>query len=278
MSALNQHLITQSYKISYMEHGIGTPIVLLHSSMSSSAQWNSLIESLSSHYHVISIDLFGYGQTAMPCNDETFSLQDEIHLIETVLEHLQIPPNQPMHFIGHSYGGATALKLCHQSSRPILSLTVFEPVCFYLLPAQSSAFTEIQHIIETLNTKLEEGDDRKATEIFINYWNGPDAFQSLSQRKQQSFISNIKKVALDFQALLNEPTTLDDLQHLPVKTCLLAGSQSPLSTTTIIGLLGQSLPYNTTYYIDGGHMAPIFQAETVNSLIIPFIKKNDKYT
>ena len=278
MPALNQYLTTQNDKISYMERGTGTPIVLLHSSMSSNAQWYSLIDSLTLHYHVISIDLFGYGQTAMPSNHDTFSLQDEINLVEAVLEQLKISYNQPMHFVGHSYGGATALKLCQQSSRPVLSLTLFEPVCFNLLPKKSPALIEIKHIIETLNEKLKEEKDQEATEIFINYWNGSGAFQSLSQRKQRAFISDIKKVSLDFQALINEPTTLNDLQKFPIKTCLLAGSQSPLSTKTIIELLKQSLPYNTTYYIDGGHMAPIFQAETVNSLIIPFIKKNDKYT
>lgn len=275
MPLINQHLNVQSTQIGYIEHGIGTPIVLLHSSMSSATQWYSLIESLSLQYRVIAIDLYGYGETTMPDNSTTFSLQNEVLLIEEVLEYLQISSCQPMHFIGHSYGGATALKLCHQSSRPILSLTLFEPVSFHLLPHQSPALIEIQNIVETLNKNIKEGEDKKATEVFINYWNGAGAFQSLSLRKQQAFISDIKKVALDFQALLYESTTLNELYQFPVKTYLLAGSQSPLSTTTIVELLKKSLPYSTTQYINGGHMAPIFQADAVNSLIISFIKKSD---
>ena len=45
--------------------GQGQPVVLLHGSMSSKAQWNSLAQRLAPQYQAIAIDLHGYGDNSL---------------------------------------------------------------------------------------------------------------------------------------------------------------------------------------------------------------------
>jgi pimeloyl-ACP methyl ester carboxylesterase len=51
--------------VAYMEAGAGggEPVVLLHSSAASSAQWHSLRERLEDRFHLLAPDLYGYGGT-----------------------------------------------------------------------------------------------------------------------------------------------------------------------------------------------------------------------
>jgi len=50
--------------VEYFEQGSGEPVVLLHSSGSSNAQWRALAEQPSPRFRVIAPDLYGYGATA----------------------------------------------------------------------------------------------------------------------------------------------------------------------------------------------------------------------
>jgi pimeloyl-ACP methyl ester carboxylesterase len=62
--------------------GSGPPVVLLHSSMSSKSQWRKLVKALRDSHRLISIDLYGYGDTAWPRSREAFRLDDEVSLVE----------------------------------------------------------------------------------------------------------------------------------------------------------------------------------------------------
>ena len=54
-------LSTANFKIDYTEDGVGQTIILLHSSMSNNQQRRLLVNSLRDRFHVLAINLFGYG-------------------------------------------------------------------------------------------------------------------------------------------------------------------------------------------------------------------------
>ena len=56
-------LSTENFKIDYTEDGAGQTIVLIHGSISNNKQWRLLVNSLRDRFHVLAINLFGYGQT-----------------------------------------------------------------------------------------------------------------------------------------------------------------------------------------------------------------------
>lgn len=95
--------------------------------MSSKNQWNRLIKQLSPDFLPINIDLYGYGQRAMPQNGAEFSLADEIELVCSVIDQ-HISKDAPFHLIGHSYGGAIALRLAFEQRHRVASLALYEPV------------------------------------------------------------------------------------------------------------------------------------------------------
>ena len=68
----------------FREAGSGTPVVCIHSSASSSAQWRALTERLANRFRVIAVDLYGSGKTAAWPQDQPMHLDDEVALLRSV--------------------------------------------------------------------------------------------------------------------------------------------------------------------------------------------------
>jgi len=116
---------------SFREAGAGVPVVCIHASASSSGQWRQLMEQLAGRFRSLAVDLYGYGQSPPWPDERPLSLTDEAALIEPVLEAV----GDPVHVIGHSYGGAVALKAALVRPARLRSLILFEPVLFAVLMA-----------------------------------------------------------------------------------------------------------------------------------------------
>ena len=105
--------------------GHGEPVVLLHGSMSSKAQWNTLAQQLATQFQAIAIDLQGYGDNSAATARKTFSVDEEIDLLVTQLD--DVVGNRAAHLVGHSYGGLVALRLAQRFPARIMVDNVNEP-------------------------------------------------------------------------------------------------------------------------------------------------------
>jgi pimeloyl-ACP methyl ester carboxylesterase len=244
------------------------PVVLLHSSLSSKQQWNRLVRSLSANHRVITIDLYGYGERRMPLSQDDFSLATEIEAVmEQVDEEIG---DEPFHLIGHSYGGAIALRLASDHAPRIRSLALYEPVAFSLLEFGDTARKEVAKLTAAMHRAM-DSDRTEATRLFIDYWSGAGAFARLPEDVKSDFIDRIPKVPLDFQALFGDRLRLADLAALDIPVCLLGGLRSPASTIRITQALALALPNADCHFIDAGHMAPITHADQVNPILSAFL-------
>ena len=244
-------------------------VVLLHSSMSSRSQWAALMAEHEAAFRFIALDLLGYGKAPFPDPSQhaAFSLAHEVDaLLAALTEHLDV--RQPFHLVGHSYGGATALRLARTVPERIRSLTVFEPVAFHLLDETDPGRVEVTAIVADINasTSAEAG-----TRTFIDYWNGPGAFDALPAQLRDRFTAQVAKVKLDFVALLGEPATLRDMTAIGVPALVLSSRHGPASTRNVAERLVTALPHASTLQTAGGHMAPVTHAPEVNREIVQFL-------
>ena len=89
--------------IYYNEYGNGKNIILLHGWGMSKDTFNDLAVNLSSNYHIIAIDLPGFGQTKI---DKEMMLNEVARLLHKFILALNI--DHPI-ILGHSYGGRIAM-------------------------------------------------------------------------------------------------------------------------------------------------------------------------
>lgn len=209
--------------LALFEQGSRQPVVLLHSSGASGAQWRVLVDKLSHRFHMIAPDLYGYGATAPWPGHGEFSLADEAALIHTLLDGL----DEPAHLIGHSYGGAVALHVARTRCEGLRSLTLIEPVAFHLLrdgdETDLAALREIIEIAGAVTRSLGCGDYQDGLGRFIDYWSGPGTWASIPTSKRGAMAKSFAKVALDFHATINDASHLGDFEMIATPTMLVQG-------------------------------------------------------
>src|SRR5262245_36465674 len=109
----------------YQTWGHGQPIMLLHSGGSSSAQWTKVAEQLSANHKMIAPDFLGFGATeAWP---ELGALTHDLQA-DLVAEVMRSEDIAVIDIVGHSYGGATAIRLLVGRPELARSLILIEPI------------------------------------------------------------------------------------------------------------------------------------------------------
>ena len=257
-------MVTGAY---FREAGAGPAVVCVHASASSSAQWRPLMDRLAPRFRTLAVDLYGSGKSARWPSSQTLSLADEVSFLDPVLA----AAGDRFHLVGHSYGGAVALKTALAHPERLRSLILFEPVLFSLLFADDAtqpAALEIAAVRDDTVAAVQRGDHDAAGGRFVDYWMGGGVWAGMPATRRQAVAEAMSAVSSEWDAAFMEPTPLEGLATLDVPVLLLTGSDSPASSRAVARLLMKALPRVTTVEIEGvGHMAPVTHPEHVNALI-----------
>ena len=250
--------------------GAGEPIVLLHSSLSSKAQWSELAARLAPRFRVIALDLCGYGDNPMPAAARPFSIDDEVRLVADRIDRL-VPPHVRVHVVGHSYGGSIALRFAERFRGRVASLALYEPVAFGMLDRTDPALAEAKRVAECVQQLLKAGLRLQAAEIFVDFWSGAGTYGRLPRPAKVGIARNIGKVPLDFEAAMAWPADAGGVRSVAVPTLLLTGDHSPAIAQQIVNRLSRALPKRYVGRIDAGHMGPVTASHLVNPWIEAFV-------
>jgi pimeloyl-ACP methyl ester carboxylesterase len=246
-------------------------VVLLHCSGSSGAQWRALAAKLAGRYAVVAPDLIGYGAAAPWPGQHEFSLAQEAAALQI--------PDEPVHVVGHSYGGAVALHIARTRPELLRSLTLIEPSAFHLLhggdETDMAALREISAVATEAKTALAGGDYLRAFGRFVDYWSGPGSWAAMPAERRVAFAPQLAKVALDFHALFNEPARIEHVQEITAPTLLVQGGGTKLPSRCVCKRLRDALPAARFRVVQGaGHMLPLTHRDQVNALIAAHIDAN----
>jgi pimeloyl-ACP methyl ester carboxylesterase len=254
-------------KANFREAGAGPAVVCLHSSASSSGQWRSLMELLAGRFRVIAADLYGCGKSPAWPEDRPMWIDDQLALLDPVFE----AAGERFHLVGHSYGGAIALKAALTFGARLQSLVLYEPVLFSLLlrdAPQSAAAQEIVAVGE--DTVRLEGD--AAPRRFIDYWMGEGTWAATPESRRAALTAAVKAQKPEWHSAFHEPTPLEAFKAIGVPTLLMTGTASTAAARAVARLVAGVLPNLRVEEIEGaGHMAPVTHPQRVNPLIDRFL-------
>jgi pimeloyl-ACP methyl ester carboxylesterase len=253
-------------------------VIALHCSLGSGRQWTRLTEALGGGYRVIAPDLSGYGR-GVPRPYLPVTLADEVALLAGQLEGA----TGPIHLVGHSYGGAVALKMATSApwANRIRSLTLIEPVLPTLL-RDNAADRRLHDVFAELgrhvNVDLWNGMYMEALDRFLTFWNGSAPPEQPPVELRLRMIEQIEKVAFDFLAILAEDNVTASAAMLRVPTLLVSGGLSPYMTQRVVARLAAIIPGAETKHLPGaGHMLPITHAKQINPDIVGHIELADEF-
>jgi len=249
------------------------PVLALHCSLGSSAQWRALAQSMPER-EVIALDLLGYGEKPCPADTDDFSLDDEVDAIEQALLD-RADSTVPMHLVGHSYGGAVAWLFTLRHPTRVKSIALFEPMTIWLV--RDDAGAEPFHALARLCSKeVDIGLPMQAAQRFVNFWSGPGAFATLPLEKQAAFAQHMRKVKLDFHACRSERSAVPKLGYLQMPGLLMNGRSGLPVMRKNLSILQQAFDGCMLAELPGGHMAPVENRLQVESVISTFIRNSER--
>ena len=252
--------------LDYIEKGQGEPVLLLHSTAAGNKQWRKLIEILSSNYHVIAPNLYGYGATSAWLKPHPQKLADHVSLLERVFVD-----ETKINIIGHSFGGSVAMMAAKIHKPKINKLILIEPNPFYLLSnnQESDGYKEAVVLCDVIKRNGDKGTWSIAAKYFADYWNGNGNWESMDRERQDKFISALKPNYHEFDCVMKETVSIEEWTHsLPTNTTILMSEDTVQSIKDINSLFQSKIPgWSYMSYGDGGHMAPLTHAHIINPLI-----------
>src|SRR5262245_36978724 len=192
------------------------PIVFLHGTAASPRQWHELIGHLSHSFETFTLDLPDY--VAHYVRSPQRSLSQEAQILMHRLRGL----GQPFHLVGHSYGGALALRIAMEWPGLVRSLTMFEPAMFHLLrdgePLERQMHEDIADLEQELRAGVAAGAPERGVARFIDFWNGPGTFASYAPDTRRKVIARARLILANFASLHREAWPLPDCARVACPT------------------------------------------------------------
>jgi pimeloyl-ACP methyl ester carboxylesterase len=255
-------------RVDCIDQGEGPAVVLVHSSVSGNRQWKRLVDDLKSRFRLLAPNLFGYGAT--PAWDATRSqrLEDHAQLVASVL------PEGEVSIVGHSFGGAVAMKLAAMLGRRVSRLVLLETNPFYLLAqnGRAEAFAEIKAVRDHVKEHGARGDWPAVAHRFADYWNGPGSWDAMAPERREAFARAVRPNYDEWDAVMDERTTLAQWDAIRADTLLVSARETVRPIREIGELLQAAFPAWTSARVEhGGHMAPLTRPDLVNPLITGFL-------
>ncbi len=257
----------QDHTIHYECTGRGEPVVLLHCGGSSARQWEKISAALGNRYCLIAPDFYGFGESSRWRGETLLSHDDQAALVAEVMNREGVVDAS---IVGHSYGGACAVRLKILYPHLVRSLVLIEPVLTNLIreagePALHAEGFEIAHRFLELAA---DGRDEDAWREFIDHHNAPGTWAALSERAKARFLSQTPSTADGFHSNLGNTTTLADCRRFDIPVTVLCSETTAPYNRRVTEILRNEIPRAEWREIAGaGHMSPLTHPEAVARLI-----------
>jgi len=153
-------------KIYHEIYGQGEPLVLIHGGLTTIGEMQGWVQPLAKTRRVIAVEMQGHGRTADTDRPMSFATMGDD--IVGLLDHLKIPKAD---LVGHSFGGASAIRAAIQHSDTVRRLVVISSPY-----ARSGWYPEAQRGMSQVSAAMAENMMQTPTGKFSKHWPKPQRF------------------------------------------------------------------------------------------------------
>ena len=262
-----KHVTHSDRQICFEETGSGEPVVLLPPGASPAVVWKDVAVILGARFRCLAVNFSGYGGTESFCKTRPMRLDDEVEAVFAVAEKF----SKTVYIVGHSYGGAVALRCCLNRPQRVRTLTLIEPATYPILDesGDDELSAEVNRVNSEFVTRADAGEFEPAFRSYYNYYNqSQDGWDNLPERLRAGLLSASSTVAVGLKAIHASPTTLADCARIAHPTLLLRGERTDPVHGTLTDLLASTIPGAKRHIVrEAGHMLTLTHAREVADAI-----------
>lgn len=204
-----------------VERGDGAPTVLLHGGLGSPAEWRPCMQVWPTGERLIAIDVYGTDDNPAALPGRT--VHDYVDQVLGVVAHV----GGPVHLVGYSWGGLTALQTAVDHPDAVATLSVIEPQAYGLLRGLApDDLAEIEGLRDRWRARVAEGRWDDGFEELLDAYNGPGWFARWDGGARDAFLTRQRAMPDLWDVLFEAPLTVEDLQHVRRPTLVVGGGES----------------------------------------------------
>jgi pimeloyl-ACP methyl ester carboxylesterase len=258
-------------RVDYDEAGDGPTVVLVPGSCSTGAAWRPMVAHWQNGFRCVTTSLLGYGGTEERRTAADADISHEAEAVEAVIRRAAAP----VHLVGHSFGGLTALAVALRNRASLLSLTIVEAPAPEIL--QHSG--EIEHYaafraMTSAYFGAYHGGKTSAIEQMIDFYGGAGTFAGWPQRVRDYAVETTQVNLLDWTSAYDFHLTPALLATLSLPTLVVWGEASHPAAKRANQLLGRHIPNAAVATIAGAaHFMIMTHARTLAELIADHLKR-----
>ncbi len=270
-----------SLKIAYVEMGKGEQtLVFIHGLASYLPAWQYNLDTLSTKYRCIALDLPGYGKSSKGNHNYTMSFFAQT--LKTLMQELAI---EKATLIGHSMGGQIAMTFALKYPENVEKLVLIAPAGFETFkPEQAQLLENFTTPEQIKNTP----DQKIRSNLEVNFSKMPESAEfmitdRIKMKTASDFDGFSQAVAKSVKGMLSEPV-LEQLPQLKIPTLIIYGEEDKLIpnkffnaqlSTQQVGELGTEKISSAQLKMikNAGHMVQFEKYQEVNQRIFEFMKE-----
>lgn len=215
----------------YVDEGSGTPVILVHGSVSDYREWSKQMAPLARRYRVIAYSRRYHWPNLPPGRDADASVEQQAADLAAIIQAAGIAP---AHLVGHSFGGAIALNLTLRHPELVRTLVLAEPAVSGVLadtPENDVVSRESQAIRAEMKDAFASGNAERIVRTYAAHV-APGEFELASSELKEMLLANVPAFQLDFSTR-RPPFTCDDARRVAVPVLVVSGERSPLGLQRI---------------------------------------------
>ena len=255
--------------IECQQSGDGPALLFLPGSYSTAAAWRPIQRLLEPRWRMVTSSLRGYGESTDTRSPTEYAMQHEVELVDALCRHI----GQPVHLVGHSFGGTVALAAALAATVPIASLSLFEANPIDMLRGRDgdALYQETLRMSRAFEAAVHAGEPDAPGRI-IDFWGRDGAYAALPDPVKAYCRSTAAVNVLDWRTVFAFHVTDDDCAALKLPVLLVRGEHANAAMTGITAALQACLPHARPHVVEeAGHFLVSSHAPACASLLSGFL-------
>ena len=257
----------EGHEIVYLEGGTGDTILLIHGFTADKDNWTQLAKSLTLEFHVVALDLPGFGESTK-LQECSYTIAQQVSYLNQFVNELKLTQ---FHLAGNSMGGTISGRFAVRFPEKVLSLGLFDTGGVYSCE-KSELAKRIEKGENPLLVETPEQFDKMLAFVFEKPPEIPNPIKRFLSEKAMDAVTFNEKILKD---LFAEKYILEkDLSKIRVRTLILWGDMDRVIDVSCIKILEKKIGKSKTVIMKNcGHIPMLERPEETAQHYIAFLKK-----